>query len=205
MGRLIGVFGGTFDPPHLGHLLLAEYALEELQLEHVLWVLTPRSPLKPEGDPTPVEVRARMVEAAIAGAPRFLLSTVDIERRPPYYAVDSVVLLRQAEPGADLVYLLGSDTLADLSRWHAPARLVELCAGLGVMERPGLTPNLADLERAIPGLSSKLRPFTAPLVEISARSIRERVASGRSIRYLVPDAVLQQILAGRLYREPAGA
>jgi len=203
MGRLIGVFGGTFDPPHLGHLLLAEYALEELQLEHVLWVLTPRSPLKPEGDPAPVEVRARMVEAAIAGAPRFRLSTADIDRRPPYYAVDTVEMLRRADLGADLVYLLGSDTLADLRRWHTPARLVELCAGLGVMERPGLTPDLADLEIAIPGLSSKLRPFTAPLVEISARAIRERVASGRSIRYLVPDAVLDQILVERLYRGPA--
>ncbi len=205
MARLIGVFGGTFDPPHLGHLLLAEYAAEELQLDLVLWVLTPLSPLKPQAVPTPVGVRARLIEAAISGTPGFRLSRVDIDRQPPYYAVDTVQLLRQADPGADLVYLLGSDSLADLSRWHEPTRLAGLCAGLGVMDRPGPMPDLAALEHAIPGLTSKLRPFQAPLVEISARVIRERVSAGKSIRYLVTDAVRRLILEEGLYGGAAAA
>jgi len=201
MGRLIGVFGGTFDPPHLGHLILSEHAQEGLQLDLVLWVLTPRSPLKPQGDPAPVEIRRQLVEAAIADAPGFRLSSVDIDRPPPYYAVETVELLRQGEPGADFIYLLGSDALADLPRWYQPARFVELCAGLGVMERPGRAPDLASLERAIPGLSKKIRPFLAPQVGISAQAIRERSARGRSIRYLVPDSVGQLIRERGVYRD----
>jgi nicotinate-nucleotide adenylyltransferase len=201
MAGLIGVFGGTFDPPHLGHLILSEHAQEELQLDLVLWVLTPRSPLKAQGDPAPVEIRTQLVEAAIADAPRFRLSKVDIDRPPPYYAVETIELLRRAEPGAEFIYLLGSDSLADLPRWHEPARFVGLCAGLGVMERPGQAPDLPGLERTIPGITMKIRPFRAPQVEISARAIRERAAGGRSIRYLVPDSVGQLILKEGLYRE----
>ncbi|MBF8256599.1 MAG: nicotinate (nicotinamide) nucleotide adenylyltransferase, partial [Anaerolineales bacterium] len=95
---MIGVFGGTFDPPHLGHLILAEHALHELDLDAVLWVLTPRSPLKPDSDPAPVEVRARLVRAAIESNARFRISTVDIERQPPYFTVGTLERLQAAEP-----------------------------------------------------------------------------------------------------------
>jgi len=202
MGRLIGVFGGTFDPPHLGHLILAEQAREALDLERVLWVLTPKSPLKADGDRTPPDVRARMVEAAIADAPTFALSRVDLDRQPPYYAVGTLERLRLGAPEDSFVYLIGSDSLADLPRWHEPQRLVGLCAAIGVMQRPDHPLDLPALERVIPGLSAKVRAFPAPLVEVSGRDLRARVASGRSIRYLVPDGVRRIIDADRLYRQP---
>jgi nicotinate-nucleotide adenylyltransferase len=200
MGRLIGVFGGTFDPPHLGHLILAEQALEALDLELVLWVLTPRSPLKPDGDPAPVEARGRLVEAAIADQPRFRLSRVDIDRTPPYYAVGTLEALRRLAPEESYVYLLGSDSLAALLEWHEPGRLLEMCAAIGVMLRPGHDPRLASLEERIPGISQKAQLFEAPLLEISASDIRDRVGLGRSIRYLVPSSVEKLILELGLYR-----
>lgn len=198
---MIGVFGGTFDPPHLGHLILAEYALQGLDLETVLWVLTPRSPLKLEGDPAAVVARARMIRAAIDPNPGFRLSTVDADRTPPYYAVGTLERLQQTYPGAALAYLVGSDALEELPRWHDPGRFVELCAAIGVMDRARHAPDPAELERAIPGIAAKLRPLRVPRVEISARDIRRRVAEGRSVRYVVPEAVRLIIQEEGLYRE----
>jgi nicotinate-nucleotide adenylyltransferase len=200
---MIGVFGGTFDPPHLGHLILAEAALEELGLEAVLWVLTPRSPLKPEGSPAPVGVRLRLVGSAIESNPHFRLSTVDVDRSPPYYTVDTLDGVQAAEPGANLVLLIGSDALEELPRWHEPRRLVGRCTALGVMDRPAHAPDLTRLEEAIPGIAAKVRLFRAPGVGISGRDIRRRVAEGRSIRYLVPEAVRKVIEQEGVYRGPA--
>lgn len=196
---MIGVFGGTFDPPHLGHLILASFALDGLDLEEVLWVLTPRSPLKPTAVISPPDVRVRMVEAAIAAEPRFRLSRVDLDRAGPHYAADTLERLAKQEPGASFVYLLGSDSLDDLPRWHDPTRLMDRCAALGVMRRLGAEPDLGQLERVIPGLSAKVRFFVAPLVAISGREIRARAAAGAGIRYLVPDSVLEIIRANSLY------
>jgi nicotinate-nucleotide adenylyltransferase len=197
---MIGVFGGTFDPPHIGHLVLAEAALEALDLETVLWVLTPRSPLKPDGNPALATIRARLVEASIAGNPRFLLSRVDLDRAPPYYAVETVARLRASNPGSDLALLLGADALQELPRWRDPGRLVEQCAAIGVMGRAGHSDDAASVETDVPGLRAKLRLFQAPAIGVSAREIRSRVAQGRSIRYLVPESVRQLIEVEGLYR-----
>ena len=197
---MIGVFGGTFDPPHIGHLILAESALEELGLEAVLWVLTPRSPLKPDGDPAAVDLRLRMMEAAIEGNPRFRLSKVDVDRDPPYYTIGTLESIRAADPKVQPVLLLGSDALEELPRWHEPRRLVELCAAIGVMTRPGYLGDVEKLNEEIPGLSAKLRTFRAPSVEISAREIRRRLHAGQSIRYLVPEAVRKVIEQEAAYR-----
>lgn len=199
MARVVGVFGGTFDPPHLGHLILATYALDGLGLDEIRWVVTPRSPLKPDDDISPPETRARMVEAAIADEPRFRLSRIDLDRPPPHYAVDSLERLRSSEPGADLVYVMGADALEELPRWREPDRLVGLCAGLGVMRRPGAKPDLDRLEDLIPGLKARVRFFEAPSVGISAREIRDRVRTGFSVRYLVPEAVLEILGREGLY------
>ena len=200
MGRMIGVFGGTFDPPHLGHLILAEHAVHMLDLDAVLWVLTPRSPLKPDSDPAPVEIRARLVQAAIESNARFRFSTVDLERQPPYFAVGTLELLQESEAQAGLVYLIGSDALQELPRWHDPARLVALCAAIGVMERAGHAPDAAEIDREVPGLAAKLRPFRVPRIEISARDLRRRLSVGQSIRYLVPESVREVIEQEGLYR-----
>lgn len=197
MAGVIGVFGGTFDPPHLGHLILATYAADGLRLGEVRWVLTPRSPLKPEDEISPVGARTRMVEAAIADDPRFRLSRVDLDRPAPHFAADTLQALRAAEPDGEFVYLMGSDALAELPRWREPDRLVRLCAAIGVMHRPGAESDLEGLE--IEGLGERVRFFEAPLVSISGREIRSRVRAGLSARYLVPDAVLEIIRREGLY------
>jgi nicotinate-nucleotide adenylyltransferase len=197
---MIGVFGGTFDPPHLGHLILAESALDELGLAEIQWVVTPRSPLKPDGRPAPVEARLRMVRAAVEANPRFRVSTVDADRSPPYYTVDTLERLGAAEPGSDLVLLLGSDALQELPRWHEPRRLVERCSAFGVMARPDAPADLAALSSSIPGIAEKVRFFRTPRIDISGRDIRRRAAEGRSIRYFVPESVRTIIEGEGLYR-----
>jgi nicotinate-nucleotide adenylyltransferase len=198
---MIGIFGGTFDPPHLGHLILAEQALQELSLEEVWWLLTPRSPLKPDAEPAAADVRARMVRAAIEPNPRFRLTTIDIDRSPPYYTVETLARIRADSPRTPLSLLIGGDALAELPRWREPRRIVELCDVIGVMNRTEQRPDLAQLDQQIPGLAAKVRAFRIPRMEISARDIRQRVSERRSIRYLVPDAVRDIIEKEALYRK----
>lgn len=197
----LGVFGGTFDPPHLGHLVLAAEALEQLELERILWLLTPTPPHKPGLPISPVERRLEMVQAAIRGNPRFEISRVDIDRPPPHYALDSMRLLRRQYPEAELYYLMGGDSLEDLPTWHEPIQFVAACDCLGVMLRPGTQIDIDELGRKIPGIGEKVCFVGTPLLEISASDIRKRVSQGRHYRYFVPEGVYQMIEAHHLYRE----
>src|SRR5690349_12305263 len=131
-----GIFGGTFDPPHNGHLALAQAALAQLHLERVLWVVTADPPHKQGRPLSPVADRLALVEAAIAGQPHFVVSRVDIDRPGPHWAADTVALLKQQYPRVDLVYLMGGDSLRDLPTWGRPAELLAK-AMLGVLLRPG--------------------------------------------------------------------
>ncbi len=124
MPPLIGLFGGTFDPPHIGHLILAAEMRAQLSLDRLLWVLTPDPPHKQGQLITPVEHRLAMVKLAISNNDQFELSMVDIDRPGPYYAQDSVKIIAKQNPGADLVYLMGGDSLRDLPAWHCPTELV---------------------------------------------------------------------------------
>jgi nicotinate-nucleotide adenylyltransferase len=200
MAGLIGVFGGTFDPPHLGHLILAESGRQALGLDKVLWVVTAQPPHKPNENRTPVEIRLEMVAAATHGNEAFQISRVDVDRPPPHYAVDTLRLLAAAQPGARFAYLVGEDSLRDLPIWHKPQQLVLACDVIGVMERSGAEPDLADLEAVLPGLSARVRFFRAPIIDIASRDLRRRVQSGESIRYLVPEGVEQIIRRDGLYR-----
>jgi len=200
MAGLTGVFGGTFDPPHLGHLILAESGRQALGLDSVLWAVTAQPPHKPNEDRTPVEIRLEMVAAAIGGNEAFQISRVDVDRPPPHYAVDTLRWLSAARPGARFAYLMGEDSLRDLPIWHRPQELVLACDVFGVMERSGAEPDLADLEAVLPGLSARVRFFRAPVIEIASSEIRRRVQSGESIRYLVPEGVEQIIRRDGLYR-----
>lgn len=114
----LGIFGGTFDPPHIGHLILAAEALAQLELDRVLWVLTPNPPHKTRRSLTPVALRYELLRAAFEADPAFVISWVDLDRPPPHYAVDTMRLLRQDHPRDRLVYLMGSDSLDDLPLWH---------------------------------------------------------------------------------------
>lgn len=201
MGRLmrIGIFGGTFDPPHLGHLILASEAQQQLGLEQLLFVLTPYPPHKRGQVIMPVSHRLELLQAAIGDNPAFTLSRVDIDRPPPHYAADTLLLLRKNYPKAEFIYLIGGDSLHDLPKWHEPGRLLAACDALGVMRRPGDTVDLDILEEEIPGVKQKVRFIDAPLLEISSTEIRHRLADGRPVRYFLPPAVYQLILQHHYY------
>lgn len=196
----IGVFGGTFDPPHLAHLILAAEACDQLSLDRLLWVLTPDPPHKQGLDITPLPQRLALLQAALADNPDFEISRVDIDRPPPHYAVDTLHLLRAAFPGAELVYLLGGDSLVDLPAWVRPQEFVRACDELGVMNRPGELPDLDALDAQLPGLAEKVRWVQAPLLEISGSIIRRRAAQGGTYRYYVLPAVYALIEEWGLYQ-----
>ena len=196
----LGVLGGTFDPPHVGHLILAEEARTRLQLERVLFV--------PAGDPwrkvdqeiTPVEHRLAMVRLMLASDPYFEVSTLEVERQGPSYTVDTLEALHQQYgPGLELYFILGEDALHDLPNWKEPARIVSL-AWLAVAPRPperGWTS--ADLEAAVPGLSERVVPLPMPTIDISSSALRERARAGLSLRYMVPPDVEEYIRRHGLY------
>jgi nicotinate-nucleotide adenylyltransferase len=203
----LGVFGGTFDTPHVGHMILAAEALAQLRLDRLLWVLTPDPPHKQDHTVSSSEQRLELVQAALAGDPAFELSRVELDRPGPHYAVDTVRLLRTQFPGAALFYLIGGDSLRDMPTWHAPRALVAAVDGFGVMRRPGDAIDLQRLEEIMPGVSAKTHFIEAPLLEISASEIRERITSGQPFRYYLLPAVYELIVAKKYYRQgdlPAG-
>lgn len=199
----IGIFGGTFDPPHMGHLILAAECQDQLALERVLWVLTPVPPHKPGKPVTDTATRLAMLQAALPDDAGFEISRVEIDRKPPHYAVDTMRLLRQAHPADTLVYLMGGDSLRDLPRWYQPQAFVNACDEIGVMRRPGDAFDLNELERALPGLSARVRFVDAPLLDISSSQIRARIAGGRSVRFYLPSSVYEMVISYGLYRNPA--
>jgi nicotinate-nucleotide adenylyltransferase len=197
----LGILGGTFDPPHLGHLILAEMAADSLNLDRVLFV--------PAGDPphksddavrAPAHHRAAMVECAIAGNPHFALARVDLDRPGPHYSVDMLGILREEHPQAQLYFLIGGDSLHDLPTWSRPQALLQR-AMLGVMRRPGASVDLAGLEQILPGIRDRIVWIDAPQIDISASTLADRIAAGQSIRYQTPDAVHEYIVQNGLYRK----
>lgn len=185
----VGIFGGTFDPVHVGHLAIANAALESVPLDGVVFVLARRSPLKERGPVAGEADRLAMLELAVAGEPRFSVSRVELERDGPSYTVDTL----ESFAGADELFLmLGGDAIAELPRWKDPDRIARL-ATLVVAERPGAPSAPKDR-------SASLLVFDAPRLDISARELRARAARGRSLRYLVPDPVWRHIEARGLYR-----
>ena len=186
----VGIFGGTFDPVHVGHLAIAHAALESVPLDQVLFVPARRAPLKEHGPVAGEADRLAMLELAVAGEPRFAVSRIELERDGPSYTVDTL----DALAGADALFLiLGGDALAALPRWKDADRIAEL-ATLVVAERPGAP------ERAVNRWSASVVAFDAPRLDISSRELRARAARGRSLRYLVPEPVWRHIEARGLYR-----
>lgn len=200
--KRIGLFGGTFDPPHLGHLILASEALFQLELTRLLWTLTPDPPHKQDQLITPVEHRLAMVNLAIEDNPSFELSRLELDRPGPHYTLDTMQLLAEQNPDAEIVPIIGGDSLQDLPTWHRPKELLYAAHWIGVMRRPGELTNLEALERELPGISSKVHYVDAPLLEIASREIRSRIANGEPFRYYVPRPVYQYITEHHLYRQP---
>ncbi len=196
-----GIFGGTFDPPHIAHLILAEEAHVQLNLDKVLWIVTPEPPHK-RGQPlTAWPLRVRLVQAAIADNPVFEVSLLEGERPGPHYAVETMRILRQRYPHAILVYLMGGDSLSTLPSWHRPREFVALCDEIGVLRRPFDAVDLEALEEDLPGIRSKVRFLQTPLLDISASDIRRRVSQGLPYRYFLPPGVAHLIQALALYQQ----
>jgi nicotinate-nucleotide adenylyltransferase len=196
--KSLGILGGTFDPPHYGHLTLAENARVQLQLDRVFFVPAGQQPLKRDRAITPAHHRAAMVEAAIGNNPDFSLSRVDLDRPGPHYTADTLTLLQEAYPEAELFFLIGGDSLAQLAAWHDPADIVQQ-ARLAVMPRPGWETNLEELERTVPGVCERLIWLDTPSLDIAASDLRRRARQGLPLRYLLPPAVEAYIRKHRLY------
>ena len=202
MSERIGLFGGTFDPPHLGHMILASEAQSQLDLTRLLWTLTPDPPHKQDQHITPVQHRLAMVRLAIQDNPDFELSRLELDRPGPHYTLDTIHLIAAQYPDAEIVPIIGGDSLRDLPKWHQPRELLYACHWVGVMRRPEDEANLEKLERELPGISSKVHYVDAPLLEIASRDIRERVASGEAYRYYLPKPVYEYIREHHLYQRP---
>lgn len=195
-----GVFGGTFDPIHLGHLAAARAIRTALKLDKVIFVPAGQPWMKAGMPVSPVEDRVEMVRLAVARHKAFELCTIEADRTGPSYAVDTMdTLRRQLGRGSDLFFLLGSDALTDIAKWREPQRLIRLCQ-LVAYARPGCQlPKKEALELAVPGVSQRVTFVQVPQVDIRATDIRRRVAEGRSIQRLVPRAVERYILEHGLY------
>jgi nicotinate-nucleotide adenylyltransferase len=199
MGDLIGVFGGTFDPPHIGHCILAEEACTHLGLDSVYWVPAGKPPHKPDLPISPFHLRLRMVEYITAQNTKFQLSRVDIDRSGPHYSKDTLIFLQENQPEARLVYLMGADSLRDLAQWEDPDVFVQRAHSIGIMQRPGIEYDLSEIQKQIPTLSEKLIFFPAPLIEISGQSIRQRRKAGLPYRYMLTPEVYEYIQHQKLY------
>ncbi len=196
----LGVLGGTFDPPHKGHLLIAQEALTQLGLSQVLFAPTHQPPHKPQNHITPIEHRVEMVRLAIAPFPRFALSRVDVDRPGPTYTVDTVHLLNQQFANqVELYFIMGMDSLANLITWFAPGALIRECK-LAVFKRPGFEANLATLEKQVPGITERVVLLNSSALDIAASDLQARVSAGDSIAAFVPEMVEAYIKAHGLYR-----
>jgi nicotinate-nucleotide adenylyltransferase len=193
----LGILGGSFNPPHLGHLLIASDVSAYLGLEKVLFVPAARPPHKSIDDGTPAEVRLEMTRLAVAGDPRFEVSAVEIEQ-DLVYTLDTVAAIRQAYDGYRLYFIMGSDSLLQFETWHQPGAILALCR-LAVALRPG------DDEREVDEVARGLgRGFAVVLktamIDVSSHDIRNRVRRDEPIRYLVPPAVEEFVATRRLYK-----
>ncbi len=196
----VGVLGGTFDPVHNGHLILADVAEEQLNLSEMLFVPVGQPWLKTERIITPAQHRLQMLRLALDDRPQFRISEMEIERPGPTYTIDTIKELKDGLNADDeLFFILGQDSLMQVPQWHEAQDLVQLCY-LAAAPRPGVKkPDLKALEAEIPGIKQRVMLMKEPKVDITATDIRERVARGLSVRHLVPEPVNRYIKEQKLY------
>ncbi|MFC1966624.1 nicotinate-nucleotide adenylyltransferase [Chloroflexota bacterium] len=196
----IGVMGGTFDPIHKGHIIVAEEARARLNLAEVLFVPAGKPWLKTDRLISPAEHRLQMVSLAIADKPYFKLATLEIERAGPSYTVDTITELREKlGAGVELFFILGWDSLSHLPQWRDASRIITMCRMAAVPRSGYSLPDLDSLEAGIPGLSERLIILDKPQIDISASDIRERVARNLPVHHLVPEPVGKYIRQHKLY------
>jgi nicotinate-nucleotide adenylyltransferase len=204
MSRSVGVLGGAFNPPHVGHLVLAQEAIWALGLDELILVPTGEAPHKKiEPEPGP-ELRLAMARAAVEGVERVRVSDTEVVREGPSYVYRTLELIADEIPGSELTFVMGADVAAGLESWRRPERVLEL-ARVAVAARPGVDRSVVD--RTLERLSSPRPAVTLEMPElaISSTAIRERVAAGKPIRWLVPDGVAAMIAAQGIYGERVSA
>jgi nicotinate-nucleotide adenylyltransferase len=199
----IGILGGTFNPPHMGHVVMAQEALDQLDLDRVVFMPVAVPPHKEAREDPGAAERLELCRLAVAGDDRFGVSTLEIERGGPSFTVDTLRRLHDVEPEHDLTFIVGGDMAQSLPAWREPEAILAL-ARLAVAEREGV--RREDIARRLEPLhrGDRVVFFDMPRIDVSSSSIRRRVADGRPIRYLVPDAVAEAIAEHGLYRQPAG-
>jgi nicotinate-nucleotide adenylyltransferase len=195
----VGILGGTFNPPHLAHLVCAQEAHAQLGLDRVVWIPTRVPPHKPLPDDPGAGVRLELCRLAVAGDDRFSVSTLELDRSGPSYTVDTLGALRDQAPEDELIFIAGGDMARSLPSWRTPEQILAL-ATFAVAERAGAMRR--DIAEQLAGLGGAQRVafFDMPRFDVSSSDVRRRVAEGRPIRYLVPDAVADAIAAMGLYR-----
>lgn len=200
-GKRIGILGGSFDPPQMGHLILAEYSRENLNMDHILFVPVADHPIKKGEIRLPVKHRLAMLALAIEDNPHFSVSRVDIDRNGPHYSADTVKILRAQNPRAELFFVMGGDNLRSLPAWERAQELYACCR-LAVMRRAD-EDIAADMHGdLLPGLAEQVDIVDVPMLSVwlSSTIVVSRLRAGLSVRYLVPDNVLDYIAANNLYR-----
>ncbi len=201
----IGLFGGTFDPVHVGHLAVAEAARDRLGLERIVFLPAGAPPHKPAGARASSADRLAMLRLATSDNARFVVDPRELQRDGPSFTVETLSEFAREHPDAELLWLMGSDSLVELHTWRAPQRVCAL-ATLAVLLRPGWTRDAVEAWRGGPGraFAARIVVLDVPGLDVSARALRAALASGASVRYLVPEAVRAHISAQRLYGAGGG-
>lgn len=196
-----GILGGTFDPVHNAHMIIAGVALNQLELDEVLFIPTSHTPLKEDTVITPIEHRVKMLELALAANPFFRLSMIEIERAGISYTVDTIAGLKESRgDDSELYFITGLDSLGTLTRWKEPDSIIKMCR-LVTVRRPGYeVPDMEKLEKDIPGIAENLIIIGEPAPDISATDIRKRIAAGLPVSDLVPIPVERYIRENGLYK-----
>jgi nicotinate-nucleotide adenylyltransferase len=195
----LGILGGTFNPPHLGHLVCAQEAYIQLELQRVILIPARQPPHKLLDEEPGAEHRLELCRLAVEGDPRFEVSELELNREGPSYTVDTLSSLRSSAPDTDLYLILGGDIAAGLPEWHEPERVLSL-ATVAIAKRRGTPGKVVERSLARVEGGDRARFFHMPPIGVSSTFIRERVRAGQSIRYLVPDKVASYIEDKGLYR-----
>lgn len=197
----LGLLGGSFDPIHIGHLIVAEILADRLELGHVVFLPAAKPPHKLTQSLSPGEVRLEMIRRSIDGVDGFSVSEIDLRRPGPSYTADSLEEVRKTvSRDTDLYFLMGMDSLRDFPGWHRPDKIARL-ARLGIARRPGVDVSRIDIERQVPEARGRIEIVNVPLIDISSSDIRDRARTGRPFRFQVMPGVADHILETGLYRE----